>query len=201
MPSPRVHDIFRGRAQSGSAWHRRMTRGSQQFRGREERSQVAAPNRSEPWSAVRPPAPLQPTEGHAYETAPPIVRRTSSRALYLPYWCPQGDTIHIPVIGGAAEARTVDLSLQPPDRVGPARDLAALSGNAELPPYIVEVVKAVAQGVQTSREFATHRGIFITNASERFRAARRLGWIVPVDGRYLPRGGIRYRMSPSRFST
>jgi len=42
---------------------------------------------------------------------------------------------------------------------------------AELPPYIAEVVTAVAEGVQTSREFATGRKISISNASKRFRVA------------------------------
>jgi hypothetical protein len=59
-------------------------------------------------------------------------------------------------------------------------------------------VQAVAEGVQTSREFATLRGISISNASERFRVARRLGWIVPMDGRYLPRQGFRYTLNPSK---
>ncbi len=34
---------------------------------------------------------------------------------------------------------------------------------------------AVAEGMQTSRQFAESRGISINNASERFRVARRLG--------------------------
>jgi DNA-directed RNA polymerase specialized sigma24 family protein len=98
----------------------------------------------------------------------------------------------------AAEVRTVDLVLQPTAGVSPPRDLAALTSIAELPPYFAEVVKAVAGGVQTSREFAKSRGISITNASERLRLARRLGWIVPSDGRYLPRQGIRYRLDPTQ---
>ena len=77
------------------------------------------------------------------------------------------------------------------------RDLAADTSTSELPHYIAEAVKAVAAGIQTSREFATLRGISITNASERFRVARQLGWIVPVDGRYLLRQGIRYTLNRS----
>jgi hypothetical protein len=91
----------------------------------------------------------------------------------------------------------VDLLFQPPASANPPRDLAATTSAADLPPYIAEVVKAVAEGVQTSREFAKARGISISNASERFRLARGLGWIVPVDGRYLPREGIRYALGLS----
>jgi Tfp pilus assembly protein PilZ len=75
--------------------------------------------------------------------------------------------------------------------------LEAIRDIADLPPYIAEVVRAMADGVETSREFAQIRGISITNASERFRVAGRLGWIVPVDGLYLPRQGIRYRLGPN----
>lgn len=113
-------------------------------------------------------------------------------------WCPQGSAFHIPVIRAASEARTVDLPLQPPSGGAPPRDLAAITSIADLPACIAEVVRAVAEGVQTTREFARTRGISISNASERFRAGRRLGWIVPVDGRYLPRQGIRYRLDPAR---
>jgi hypothetical protein len=84
------------------------------------------------------------------------------------------------------DACVVDLSLHPPEPIGSSPDLAAITSIAELPPYVAEVVNAVAQVVQTSREFATLRGISISKASERFRVARRLGWIVPMDGRYLP---------------
>jgi hypothetical protein len=55
--------------------------------------------------------------------------------------------------------------------------------------------------METSREFAKARGISITNASERFRIARKLGWIVPADGRYLPREGIRYKLDPLKYSS
>ena len=81
------------------------------------------------------------------------------------------------------------------------RDLAAIASIADLAPYIAEIVKAVAQNVETSREFAKTRGIPVTNASERFRVARRLGLVVPVDGTYLPRQGIRYRLAPCRSLT
>jgi hypothetical protein len=74
----------------------------------------------------------------------------------------------------AAEARSVDLALQPPVRVSPPRDLGAIRDSADLPPYIAEVAKAVADGIRTSRKFAKARGISISNASERFRVAHRL---------------------------
>ena len=61
-----------------------------------------------------------------------------------------------------------------------------------MPAYIAEAVNVVAAGVQTSRQFAMLRGISIPNASERFRMARKLGWVAPVEGRYLPRQGIRH---------
>lgn len=97
----------------------------------------------------------------------------------------------MPVIR-AAEARTVDLPLETPSGGTPPRDLAAIASVADLPAYIAEAVRAVAAGVETSREFAAIRGISITNASERFRQARRMGLIIPVDGRYHAREGIRY---------
>ena len=92
----------------------------------------------------------------------------------------------------------MDLPFQPPAGGTPPRDLAEIRDVADLPLYIAEAVRAVAAGIQTAREFATLRGISISNASERFRVARRLGWIVPVDGRYLPREGIRYTVNPSK---
>jgi hypothetical protein len=52
-------------------------------------------------------------------------------------------------------------------------DLAATASIAGLPPYIAEVVTAVAEGIQTSQEFAKVRGISISSASERFQMARR----------------------------
>ena len=116
-------------------------------------------------------------------------------------WCPQGGTIHIPVIRGASDVRAVDLPLELPVPGRQPHDLASIRDIDELPPYIAEVVKAVACGAHTSREFAQVRGISISNASERFRVARRLGWIVPIDGRYLLRQGIRYIFDPSGRST
>lgn len=113
---------------------------------------------------------------------------------------PQGDTIHIPVTRTSTQVRAVDLPLLPTASANPPRGLAGISSITDLPPYIAEVVEAVAQGVQTSREFATLHGISISNASERFRVARSLGWIVPVDGRYLTRQGMRYRLATCGLS-
>ena len=65
----------------------------------------------------------------------------------------------------AVEARTMELALQPLASVRPPRDLPVIRDIAELPPYIAEVVMAVAEGVETSREFARLRGVSISNAS------------------------------------
>jgi hypothetical protein len=46
-----------------------------------------------------------------------------------------------------------------------------------LPPYLAEVVEAVTAGIQTTREFANRQNISISNSSERFRLALKLGWI------------------------
>jgi hypothetical protein len=92
----------------------------------------------------------------------------------------------------------VDLALRPPAPVSSPRDLGAIRDICDLPPYIAEVEKAAAEGVQTSQEFAGVRDISISSASERFRIARKLGWVVPVDGRYLPRQGIRCALDSSR---
>jgi len=98
----------------------------------------------------------------------------------------------------ADEIATVELTLQRPRRGNPLRDLSTMRSVEELPPYIAEVVAAVAQGIQTSREFARVQKISISNASERFRVARQLGWIVPANRRYYPREGIRYTLNPSK---
>ena len=74
------------------------------------------------------------------------------------------------------------------------RDLGATASIDDLPPYIAEVVKAVAEGVQTSREFANVRGISISNARPG------VGSVLPVDARDLPRQGICCTLNPARSS-
>jgi hypothetical protein len=101
-------------------------------------------------------------------------------------------------IGVADFAATVELTLQRPLLPGPGPNLASITRLDELPHYLREVVTAVAEGVPTSTEFAKVRGISISNASERFRLARRFGWITPADGRYLARQGLRYTLDPSK---
>jgi hypothetical protein len=95
------------------------------------------------------------------------------------------------VSGGAIYLPSVDLALQLPAPAQAPLVLSAMSRIEDLPPYIAEVVEAVATGVQISKEFARTRGMSITNASEHFREARRLSCIVPVDGRYPSCQGIR----------
>jgi hypothetical protein len=51
------------------------------------------------------------------------------------------------------------------------RGLGTVTSISGLPPCIAKVLKAVADGVEPARQFATLRGIAITNASERFRVA------------------------------
>lgn len=104
----------------------------------------------------------------------------------------------IPVIGVGAEVGTEDLALQPTVGSSAQKQLAAVRDITGLPIYVSEVVQAVAAGVQTSHEFAKLRGMSVTNSSERFRVARRLARITPVDGRYLPPEGTRYTSDPSR---
>ena len=65
----------------------------------------------------------------------------------------------------------MDLAIQAPDRASPPRGLRAISSMAELPPYIAEVVKAVAEGVRTWQELAKVSGVSISNASQRYRVA------------------------------
>ena len=44
-----------------------------------------------------------------------------------------------------------------------------------------EVVAAIADGIQTTRDFAARRDISISNARERFRVARELGWLKLIE--------------------
>jgi hypothetical protein len=113
---------------------------------------------------------------------------------------PQGDNIHRPVIVGALDARTVALPYHSPAQVNPPRDVTVQSTLSKLPPYTAEPVRAGDAGIETSRRFAKRRGISITDASERLPVARRLGSIVPVDGQYLSREGIRYTANPPHGS-
>ena len=92
-----------------------------------------------------------------------------------------------PLIRGVTEICVVDLALRLHARVSPIRGLAAITSLADLPARVAEVVKAVAERTYTSGGFAQARSISISNASERFRVARQVGWTVPVDGRYLHR--------------
>ncbi len=78
----------------------------------------------------------------------------------------------------------------------PGRDLAAAPSDADLPPYVAEIVRIVADGGETSRKYASARGISITSASERFRQVRQRGWIVLAHGSYLARREIRYVPAP-----
>jgi hypothetical protein len=68
----------------------------------------------------------------------------------------------------------------------------------ELPRYLAEVVELVSAGIQTTREFAERQSISISNASERFRVARKLGWIERVEEEYKLRQGFRYTLSRVR---
>ncbi len=95
-------------------------------------------------------------------------------------------------------ARAADLALQTPAGVSSPRDLGAIRSLLERPEYLAEAVNALAVGVRASRAFAQACNISISIASERFRAARRLGSIVPVGGRSLPREGIGYTLNASK---
>ena len=52
-----------------------------------------------------------------------------------------------------------ELRLEKPRRGPRPRDLTSIQSVDELPPYLAEVVKAVAAGIQTTREFAERQNI------------------------------------------
>jgi hypothetical protein len=109
--------------------------------------------------------------------------------------CPHGVTKQSHVNGGTLQDFVVtELRFDSPRRGNRSRDLSLVQSVEELPPYLAEVVEAVAAGIQTTREFAQRQNISISNASERFRVARKLGWIDRVDETPESRRGFRYRL-------
>lgn len=96
--------------------------------------------------------------------------------------CPAGPLPYHTCSWTSIQVQAVDLPFQALAAANPVSDLPTITGIADLPPYIAEVVQPVATGVQTSREFANVRGIPSGNASERIRPVLRVGWIVPVEG-------------------
>ena len=88
-----------------------------------------------------------------------------------------------------------ELRLARPRRGKQPRELRAISTVDELPRYLAEVVQAVANGVQTTREFAARQNVSIGAARERFRVACKLGWIARVDDECQPRQGFRYLLN------
>ena len=94
-----------------------------------------------------------------------------------------------PCIGGGSlqDFEVTELRYEQPRRGNRKRDLSSIQSIDDLPPYIADVVRAVVAGVQTTREFAERQHISISNASERFRVARTLGWIKLVEGPSVPR--------------
>jgi hypothetical protein len=133
------------------------------------------------------------------ESKQPVVRRTLrykriSRVFARPIVrCPHGVTLQSHVNGGTLQDFVVtELRFDSPRRGNRSRDLNSIGSIDELPPYIAQVVEAVAAGMQTTREFAVRQNISISNASERFRVACKLGWITRADDAYQPRKGFRY---------
>ena len=85
-----------------------------------------------------------------------------------------------------------ELRFDPPRRGNRTRELSSIQSVEDLPPYLAEVVEAVANGIQTTREFADRQHISISNASERFRVARELGWIRLSNNDASKRKSYRY---------
>jgi hypothetical protein len=61
------------------------------------------------------------------------------------------------------------------------RDTTSIQTVDELLRYHAQVVEAIADGIETTREFASRQDISVSNASERFRVARELGWIKLIE--------------------
>jgi len=85
-----------------------------------------------------------------------------------------------------------ELPLERPRRGKQPRGLQTIAMIEGLPRYLAEVVIAVADGIQTTREFAERQDISIGAARERFRVTCKLGWIVRADDEHQPGTGFRY---------
>jgi hypothetical protein len=85
-----------------------------------------------------------------------------------------------------------ELGLEKPRRGPRPRPLTSIQTVDDLPPYVREVVNAVAGGTETTREFAERQNVSIGAARERFRVAKNLGWIRVSNKSVLQSEGFRY---------
>src|SRR4051794_10626001 len=94
---------------------------------------------------------------------------------------PVRDTEQSHVTKSLEDFAVTELHFERPRRGPRPRPLTSIQTVDELPPYLAEVVKAVANGVETTREFAERQNVSIGAARERFRVAKNLGWIRVVE--------------------